>query len=539
MPEWDNGMIHTAFSQGMQTLKDKPGLGEWIVYLFVDDTAFVSRDMDTTNEMLARYHNFTTKWRVRVNPDKCKLLKNKYCDSMGEGIIGDHIITTVDFLKYLGYWIGAGGKNKNDEVILALATQLRFKVRALREVLGEFLTTIWLESYAAPSLLYGAELGNISNADLEAYQAWSLSEIMGIGRKGKSVGLWGGEVRRLCVFSDYNGPTWSQLRNRDAMITYRSINRMGNHTLPKKQLLKRGNNNILVKNILKQLGGGVTTAEKDERKLKSTLSLNTSKLSSRIRWKQKLKGSQKLEYVNWLTKLQATLATDTNKRLKQNLTNHVKNLGVSTAYFMGLKHTHASVKSISHIDSPMQADMKIKIRCIKSGQIAHTLVLEKMLDQKWGKQTFEQQLESILCPCQQGIQDIKHTVLDCDITKHLVDDWVHSIKETMSQIAVIKRITDQQPRIDSMTAEQCIAEMLHTPYEDKKDHKLTGLIKSYGTATNTYLTHIEQLQEIQLLDLITTQKDQHIEPTGFVIQPYESAIIGFTLYPYPTSKTGK
>ena len=39
MPEWDGGMIHTAFSQGMQTLKDIPRLGEWIVYLFVDDTA--------------------------------------------------------------------------------------------------------------------------------------------------------------------------------------------------------------------------------------------------------------------------------------------------------------------------------------------------------------------------------------------------------------------------------------------------------------------------------------------------------------------
>jgi hypothetical protein len=75
---------------------------------------------------------------------------------------------------------------------------------------------------------------------------------MGIGRRGRPAGLWEGEVTRISVFSDYNGPTWSQLRNRDAMITYRSINRMGNHTLPKQTLIKRGNNNILVKDLFKK-----------------------------------------------------------------------------------------------------------------------------------------------------------------------------------------------------------------------------------------------------------------------------------------------
>jgi hypothetical protein len=166
--------------------------------------------------------------------------------------------------------------------------------------------------------------------------------------------------------------------------------------------------------------------EQNTKKLKSTLALNTSKLPSKLRWKQRLKSSQRSEYINWLTKLQDALVADINKRLKYNLTNHVKNLGLGTSYFMGLKHTHASIKSISHIDSPMQADMKVKIRCIKSGQIAHTLVLDKMLDQKWGKMTFDHQLEAVMCPCHQGVQDIKHTILDCENTKHLTNTWVHT-----------------------------------------------------------------------------------------------------------------
>jgi hypothetical protein len=40
MPDWDDNFIHTAFTQGVQTLRHRTDLGEWLVYLFVDDTAF-------------------------------------------------------------------------------------------------------------------------------------------------------------------------------------------------------------------------------------------------------------------------------------------------------------------------------------------------------------------------------------------------------------------------------------------------------------------------------------------------------------------
>ena len=83
---------------------------------------------------------------------------------------------------YLGYWLGRKGRHKNDEHIKAQATQLRFKIRALRNTLGENQTMEYLNSYSAPSVLHGAELGSVSNVTLDTYHAWSLAEVLGIGR---------------------------------------------------------------------------------------------------------------------------------------------------------------------------------------------------------------------------------------------------------------------------------------------------------------------------------------------------------------------
>ena len=168
MPDWDNEFIKRAFMQGVQTLEDRLDLGDWLVYLFVDDTAFVSRDILTTNELLKRYQNFTRKWRIRINPDKCKVLQNEHCTNTEDAFFGDDIVKTVEYLKYLGYWIGGTkGRLKNDEHIRAKATQLRFKIRTLRQQIGEQLTRVYLESYATPAILHGAELGSIANSGLE------------------------------------------------------------------------------------------------------------------------------------------------------------------------------------------------------------------------------------------------------------------------------------------------------------------------------------------------------------------------------------
>jgi len=136
MPAWDLNFVQNVFNQGVQPLRSRTDLGKWMVLLFVDDTAFVSDTEAAIQAMLDRYHNFTVKWRIRVNPNKCKVLRNHNCGPItNDATFGDSIVGTVEYLKYLGYWLGTKGKTKNGEHIKAHATQLRFKVRALRPVI--------------------------------------------------------------------------------------------------------------------------------------------------------------------------------------------------------------------------------------------------------------------------------------------------------------------------------------------------------------------------------------------------------------------
>jgi hypothetical protein len=43
MPDWDEGYRNYAYSSGVQDM-EHAGLGEWMVYLFCDDTAFVAEN---------------------------------------------------------------------------------------------------------------------------------------------------------------------------------------------------------------------------------------------------------------------------------------------------------------------------------------------------------------------------------------------------------------------------------------------------------------------------------------------------------------
>ena len=111
---------------------------------------------------------------------------------------------------------------------------------------------VYLKTHATHFIPHGAELGGISSTELDGYQCWSLSELLGIRRKGKASNQMEGEVTRICIYSDYDGPTWSQLRMRNAMVTYRSIMTIDKTTIPRKTMEGRGDNNVLYKNIVKK-----------------------------------------------------------------------------------------------------------------------------------------------------------------------------------------------------------------------------------------------------------------------------------------------
>ena len=55
--------------------------------------------------------------------------------------------------------------------MIAQATQLRFKIRAVLPVLAEMLTLIYLESHKTPRVLFGVELDSLTDAKLNTMHA--------------------------------------------------------------------------------------------------------------------------------------------------------------------------------------------------------------------------------------------------------------------------------------------------------------------------------------------------------------------------------
>ena len=90
-----------------------------------------------------------------MSPGKCKVM---YSERVLDADIRTHsfggtVISQVKSPKYLGYWIGRAGRSENDKhiMIVAHATQLRFKIRAVLSILGEMLTLVLLASHETPS----------------------------------------------------------------------------------------------------------------------------------------------------------------------------------------------------------------------------------------------------------------------------------------------------------------------------------------------------------------------------------------------------
>ena len=110
MPEWDNGYIDECYTFGVQTLNEM-GIMDFAVYLFVDDTAFSCKSPEIMNKMLERYRVFVHKWRVRVNPNKCKVLEMN--NNGHEYKFGNFVMKLERALKYLGYWLGSNGRDEH------------------------------------------------------------------------------------------------------------------------------------------------------------------------------------------------------------------------------------------------------------------------------------------------------------------------------------------------------------------------------------------------------------------------------------------
>ena len=104
MSDWDGhgGYRAYAYLSGAHSL-EHVDLGEWMVYLFCGDTAFVAPNPAMVGLLIGCYKTFTIRWRIRVNPGKCKVMYSERALHTHAHFFGDNEISEVQSLKYLGF----------------------------------------------------------------------------------------------------------------------------------------------------------------------------------------------------------------------------------------------------------------------------------------------------------------------------------------------------------------------------------------------------------------------------------------------------
>lgn len=436
MPEWDKQFRKEAYSQGVQLIQ-KDMVGEWAVYLFVDDTAFLAEQTEDMNRILAAYNNFVNKWRIRINASKCKTLENDYIgkDTSGQDFIyrlGGAEINKVQKLKYLGVGLNSEGAKAHDKAKEAEATQGRFKLRTTRAKLGEGVAAEQLRSHITPSILYGMEMGKVTNKTLDGWHSWCLSEVMGIGRYTREDGYTGGEVNSACVWADYSQQTWSQTRAQNAKSLHRSIYSMEDSALPKKALMKGGLTNLLTTKYTPRVVKGDTTEGTWREKVKHTLSsLDTAK--ERNQWKREEKCSRITAALDRRAVIQQDLRNTVNRRSLLMGDARYLALGSGSAYGQSLQLTERSnTETLVHCG---QADRR-KIRAIKSGHIPHLKTSAQVKNGGWKDLSQTDKEKLVKCGCGVGgVQDMEHVLTDCGLTEDMVEEALTAVEAIRGETA--------------------------------------------------------------------------------------------------------
>jgi hypothetical protein len=280
---------------------------------------------------------------------------------------------------------------------------------------------------------------------------------------------------------------------RNAMVTYRSIMRMDKNTIPRETMERRGDKNVLYKNIIKKLGGkrGVSLSE-HERTMRMNLcmSRNVNTDAAKIAWKIKVKKMQAVEYTNWINLMQQEAVSDTNRRNQLNIAKYVGGKGAGTAYLMNLGDRPAAIRSITHTNSTLQRGLKVALRRLKSGLISGMQVLKYMFDYSWGKHTFEDRLDRIICSCGLGLQDVRHLITECSLVRDIVN------KAGDKLVAAAMKISKScGARMLSMTVKQRIVTVLHMTWAGRDKDKQRLLVQNCTTTLKDMLMEMEMILE--------------------------------------------
>jgi hypothetical protein len=424
----------------------KEMVGQWAVYLFVDDTAFLAEKTEDMNRILAAYNNFVNKWRIRINASKCKALENEHVSEDLGGkdsvyMLGGSEINKVQKLKYLGVSLNSKGARAHDKAKEAEATQSRFKLRTTRAKLGEGVAAEQLRSHITPSILYGLEMGKVKNATLDGWHAWCLSEVMGIGRYTKEEGYTGGEVNSACVWANYSQQTWSQTRAQNAKSLHRSIYSMEDSALPKRALLAgNGRTNLLTTKYTPKVVKGDDSEDNWRDKIKNTLS-GTGTAKERNQWKRDEKCSRTTAALDRRVVIQNELRSTVAQRSALTGEERYSALGSGSAYGQSLQNTERS--STELLVHKGQADRR-KIRALKSGHMPHLKTNAHVKNSRWKHLTQGDKEKLVGCSCCcGGVQDMEHILTDCGMTEDAVEEAltaVEAIRGEKAQATVEARL---------------------------------------------------------------------------------------------------
>lgn len=267
------------------------------------------------------------------------------------------------------------------------------------------------------------------------------------------------------------------------MVTYRSIMRMQDNTLPRKLMKQLGTNSILAVNIMKRLGGGRVSHSDKQLQLRQCNILNSNRPAIKLKWKKQIKLKMAAQYQKWLRDLHNELRQDVIKRADISLTKHVQGLGMGVAYLMSMRPLPLKSHLATHTDVNIATSAKLPIRRLRSGLIPHLLIMKYMRDMRWHRMTHEERLDEILCPCSEGVQDVRHVFEGCTLLKHQLTTLAESILTAAEKLS-----PKYAARIAAMTAQERVTEVLHATGSAHLGARTATMIRVWGKAVDTYLT---------------------------------------------------
>ena len=186
MPPHLNGLTRDFFSHGLTPLHPSQGVfaehyptphqqvrdpvtGRAVpVFLYMDDTTLLAKSENGLKAITKRYMNFCSKFRMRLNPKKTKLLQfNKHGDWVPLKIsVGEATFSTPKpndkgtwKQKILGFHCDPAMTGcQHMQAMVDKAAAMKYKLKPIAHRLGESHALKYAATHIAPSVLYAGEL---------------------------------------------------------------------------------------------------------------------------------------------------------------------------------------------------------------------------------------------------------------------------------------------------------------------------------------------------------------------------------------------